>query len=46
MAAEMRDLAVAAESNTLRSEEERLRAMLAERLGIRTRFASLPGARP
>jgi len=36
---------VPAESNTLRSEEERLRSMLAELLGIDTRFASLPGAR-
>ena len=34
-----------AESNTLRSEEERLRGMLAERHGIHIRFASLPGAR-
>jgi hypothetical protein len=45
MATEMNGLAVPAESNTLRSEEERLRAMLAERLGIRTRFVSLPGTR-
>ena len=45
MATEVNALAVPAESNTLRSEEERLRAMLAERLGIDTRFASLPGAR-
>ena len=45
MAAEMSGIAVPAESNTLRSEEERLRAMLEQRLGIRTRFASLPGAR-
>ena len=36
---------VPAESNTLRSEEERLRGMLAERHGIHIRFASLPGAR-
>lgn len=45
MAAQMTDVPVVAESNTLRSEEERLREMLAERLGIDTRFASLPGAR-
>lgn len=45
MATEMSGLPVVAESNTLRSEEERLREMLAERLGIDTRFASLPGAR-
>jgi hypothetical protein len=44
MAAEM-SIVVPAESNTLRSEEERLRAMLAERHGIQIRFASLPGAR-
>ena len=43
MATEMSGLPVVAESNTLRSEEERLREMLAERLGIDTRFASLPG---
>jgi hypothetical protein len=36
---------VPAESNTLRSEEERLRGLLAERHGIHIRFASLPGAR-
>jgi hypothetical protein len=41
----MNSVPVVAESNTLRSEEERLREMLAERLGIDTRFASLPGAR-
>ena len=45
MATEMSGLVVAAESNTVRSEEERLRAMLAERLGVDTRFASLPGTR-
>lgn len=45
MATEMSGVAVVAESNTLRSEEERLRAMLADRLGIDTRFASLPGTR-
>jgi hypothetical protein len=45
MASEMTALAVPAESNTVRSEEERLRAMLEARLGISTRFASLPGAR-
>lgn len=45
MAAELSGIAVPAESNTLRSEEERLRAMLEQRLGIRTRFTSLPGAR-
>jgi hypothetical protein len=45
MAAQMTDGLVPAESNTLRSEEEQLRAMLEERLGIRTRFTSLPGAR-
>ncbi len=45
MATEMSNVPVLAESNTLRSEEERLRAMLAERLGIDTRFASLPGTR-
>jgi hypothetical protein len=45
MATEMSTVPVPAESNTLRSEEERLRVMLAERLGIDTRFASLPGAR-
>jgi len=44
MAAEMNAI-VPAESNTLRSEEQRLRAMLEERLGILTRFTSLPGAR-
>jgi hypothetical protein len=45
MATKVSGLAVPAESNTLRSEEERLREMLAQRLGIRTRFASLPGTR-
>jgi hypothetical protein len=45
MATEVSGRAVPAESNTLRSEEERLREMLGERLGIRTRFASLPGTR-
>ena len=45
MASEMTALAVPAESNTTRSEEERLRAMLEERLGIHTRFTSLPGTR-
>ena len=45
MATDLSGLAVPAESNTLRSEEERLREMLAQRLGIRTRFASLPGIR-
>ena len=45
MAAQMNALANRAESNTLRSEEERLRAVLAERLDIHTRFASLPGTR-
>ena len=45
MATEMSAAVVPAESNTLRSEEERLRSMLAELLGIDTRFASLPGAR-
>jgi hypothetical protein len=45
MATEVRDLAVHADSNTLRSEEERLRAMLATRLGIHTRFTALPGTR-
>jgi hypothetical protein len=45
MATEVSVAAVPAESNTLRSEEERLRSMLAERLGIYTRFASLPGTR-
>lgn len=45
MATEVRDLAVHADSNTLRSEEERLRAMLAKRLGIHTRFTALPGTR-
>ena len=45
MATEMNGVVVPAESNTLRSEEERLRAMLAERLGIDTRVASLPGTR-
>jgi hypothetical protein len=45
MASDMSALVVSAESNTLRSEEERLRAMLQERLGIRTRFTSLPGTR-
>ena len=44
MAAELTAI-VPAESNTLRSEEERLRQMLEERLSIRTRFTSLPGAR-
>lgn len=34
-----------AESNTLRTQEESLRAYLADRLGIRTRFATLPGVR-
>src|SRR5688500_6045038 len=34
-----------AESNTLRGQEESLRAYLADRLGIRTRIAPLPGAR-
>ncbi len=34
-----------AESNTLRAQEESLRGYLAERLGIRTRFAQLPGVR-
>ncbi|MEA2662620.1 MAG: hypothetical protein QOH08_2192 [Chloroflexota bacterium] len=45
MATEVNGTVVPAESNTLRSEEERLRAMLAERLGIDTRIASLPGTR-
>ena len=36
---------IPAESNTLRAEEERLRTALAERWGIRTRVASLPGTR-
>lgn len=45
MAAEMTGVAIPAESNTLRSEEERLRGMLEQRLGIRTRFAALPGTR-
>jgi hypothetical protein len=45
MATEMTTAPVLAESNTLRSEEERLRGMLEERLGIRTRFTSLPGTR-
>lgn len=45
MAAEMSGIALPAESNTLRAEEERLRAMLEQRLGIRTRFTSLPGTR-
>ena len=45
MAADLTAVPVPAESNTLRSEEERLRAMLEERLGIRTRFTSLPGTR-
>ena len=45
MAAEVTGFPVPAESNTLRAEEERLRAMLEERLGIRTRFTSLPGTR-
>jgi len=45
MASEMTALAVPAESNTIRSEEERLRTMLEGRFGIRTRFTSLPGAR-
>ena len=45
MASEMNALAVPAESNTLRSEEQRLRAVLEERLGIRTRFTLLPGTR-
>lgn len=45
MAAQLTAGLVPAESNTLRSEEERLRGMLEERLGIRTRFTSLPGAR-
>lgn len=34
-----------AESNTLRAQEESLRTYLDERLGIRTRFAALPGVR-
>jgi hypothetical protein len=38
-------LAPRAESNTLRGQEESLRAYLADRLGIRTRIARLPGAR-
>jgi hypothetical protein len=45
MAAEVSGVPVSAESNTLRTEEERLRAMLGERLGIHIRFASLPGTR-
>ena len=45
MATEMSGVLVVSESNTLRSEEVRLRAMLAERLGIDTRFALLPGTR-
>ena len=45
MATEMTGVVAPAESNTLRSEEERLRGMLEERLGIRTRFTSLPGSR-
>jgi len=45
MATEVTAVPVLAESNTLRSEEERLRGMLEERLGIHTRFTSLPGTR-
>ena len=45
MATQVNDALMPAESNTLRSEEERLRTMLAERLGIDTRVASLPGTR-
>jgi hypothetical protein len=41
----MNGLDIRADSNTLRSEEERLRGLLAERLDIYTRFASLPGTR-
>lgn len=44
MAAEV-TLVPRAESNTLRAQEESLRGYLAERLGIRTRFAQLPGVR-
>jgi len=43
MAAEV--IPARAESNTLRAQEESLRLYLAERLGIRTRFAQLPGVR-
>lgn len=45
MATDVTPVAVPAESNTVRAEEERLRGMLEERLGIRTRVASLPGTR-
>ena len=45
MAAQMNAIAIRADSNTLRSEEERLRGLLADRLDIHTRFASLPGTR-
>lgn len=44
MAAEV-TLVPRAESNTLRAQEESLRGYLADRLGIRTRFAQLPGVR-
>ena len=44
MAAEV-TLTPRAESNTLRAQEESLRGYLADRLGIRTRFAQLPGVR-
>lgn len=45
MAPEMIDGSARAESHTLRSEERRLRAHLAERFGIRTRFAPLGDVR-
>jgi hypothetical protein len=45
MAAEVTAAPVLAESNTVRTEEERLRALLADRLDLHVRFTSLPGTR-
>jgi len=45
MAPEMIDPHARAESGTLRAEEARLRAYLADRLHIRTRFSPLPDVR-
>lgn len=45
MAAGMIAREAVAESNTLRTHEAQLREALADRLGVHTRFASLPGVR-
>ena len=45
MASQMIDPSARAESGTLRAEEARLRAYLADRLHIRTRFSPMPDVR-